>query len=85
MDPGALLLQLFTPAARANPYPIYAQLREAAPVFKTPMGGWMVTRYEQVDRVLRSPAFRSPRGGAAFLRAERSTELSTRVGCARRP
>ena len=26
------------------------------------MGGWMVTRYEQVDRVLRSPAFRTPRG-----------------------
>ncbi|MBA2543432.1 MAG: cytochrome P450 [Deltaproteobacteria bacterium] len=61
-DPGVLLLQLFTPEARANPYPIYAQLREAAPVIRSPMGGWMVTRYEQVDRVLRSSAFRTPRG-----------------------
>ncbi len=61
-DPGSLLLQLFTPQARANPYPIYAQLRELAPVIKSPMGGWMVTRYEPVDRVLRSSAFRTPRG-----------------------
>jgi cytochrome P450 len=61
-DPGQLLMKLFTPEYRANPYPIYAQLREAAPVLKTPMGGWMITRYELVDRVLRSAAFRTPRG-----------------------
>jgi cytochrome P450 len=61
-DPGALLLSLFTPAHRANPYPVYAQLREHAPVFRTPMGTWMITRYDVVDRVLRSSAFRTPRG-----------------------
>lgn len=61
-DPGPLLLSLFTPQHRANPYPIYAQLREHAPVFRTPMGNWMITRYELVDRVLRSSAFRTPRG-----------------------
>jgi len=61
-DPGALLFQLFTPAGRANPYPIYAQLRETAAVIKSPLGGYMVTRYEHVDRMLRSHAFRTPRG-----------------------
>jgi cytochrome P450 len=61
-DPGQLLPKLFTPEYRTNPYPLYAQLREAAAVFKSPMGGWMLTRYEHVDRVLRSAAFRTPRG-----------------------
>lgn len=55
-------MTLFTPQGREDPYPIYAKLREAAPVLKTPFGGWMVTRYEAVDRVLRSSAFRTPRG-----------------------
>jgi cytochrome P450 len=53
---------LFSPAGRANPDPIYATLREAGAVLKTPFGGWLVTRYEAVDRVLRSAAFRTPRG-----------------------
>ncbi len=55
-------MMLLTPDGRANPYPIYATLREAAAVLKTPFGGFMVTRYDAVDRVLRSPAFRTPRG-----------------------
>lgn len=55
-------MMLFSPDGRANPYPIYATLREAGPVLKVPFGGWMVTRYETVDRVLRSTAFRTPRG-----------------------
>lgn len=62
IDTGRAIMMLFTPQGREDPYPLYAQLREAAPVLKTPFGGWMVTRYESVDRVLRSPAFRTPRG-----------------------
>ncbi|MEJ7597750.1 MAG: cytochrome P450 [Kofleriaceae bacterium] len=58
----ATALMLFSPEGRANPYPIYATLRETAAVLKTPLGGWMVTRYEAVDRVLRSASFRTPRG-----------------------
>src|SRR5712691_10253765 len=58
----AAAMMLFSPAGRENPYPIYATLREAAAVFQTPFGGWMVTRYDAVDRVLRSSAFRTPRG-----------------------
>jgi hypothetical protein len=38
----AAAMMLFSPAGRANPYPIYATLREAGAVLKTPFGGWMV-------------------------------------------
>ena len=55
-------MMLFSPEGRADPYPIYATLRELGAVLKTPFGPWMVTRYEPVDRVLRSSAFRTPRG-----------------------
>lgn len=59
---AAMLFNPFSPEFRADPYPLYAKLREAGPVIKTPLGTWMITHYEQVDRVLRSPAFRTPRG-----------------------
>jgi cytochrome P450 len=55
-------MMLFSPAGREDPYPFYATLREAGAVLPTPFGGMMVTRYDAVDRVLRSPAFRTPRG-----------------------
>jgi cytochrome P450 len=57
-----MLFNPFSPEFRADPYPLYAKLREAAPVLKTPLGSYMVTRYAEVDRVLRSQAFRTPRG-----------------------
>jgi cytochrome P450 len=59
---AAMLFNPFSPEFRADPYPLYAKLRDAGPVIKTPLGTYMVTQYEQVDRVLRSPAFRTPRG-----------------------
>jgi cytochrome P450 len=59
---AAMLFNPFSPEFRADPYPLYAKLREAGAVVKTPMGTMMITRYEQVDRVLRSASFRTPRG-----------------------
>ncbi len=59
---AAMLFNPFSPEFRADPYPLYAKLREAAPVLKTPLGSYMVTRYAEVDRVLRSQAVRTPRG-----------------------
>src|SRR5689334_21115829 len=57
------LMLLFNPSApeRSEPYPLYAKIREAAPVMRTPFG-MLVTRYELVNKVLRSSAFRTPRG-----------------------
>jgi cytochrome P450 len=64
MEPQQAFGALFNPLseARADPYPYYAALREAAAVIRTPLGSLMATRYELVDRVLRSSAFRTPRG-----------------------
>ena len=59
-DQAAMLL--FSPQGRANPYPMYEVLREAGAVVRTPFGPHVIGRYETVDKVLRSPAFRTPRG-----------------------
>jgi cytochrome P450 len=40
-----------------NPYPVYAQAREEAPIFFSPIhGAWVVTRYEDVLAILRDPS-----------------------------
>ncbi len=48
---------LFTsPEGRADPYPLYAALREHGPViFSEAAGAWLVTRYDDVDAVVRDP------------------------------
>src|SRR5262245_51679830 len=54
---GALV---FDPTDRAfvtDPYPTYRRLRAEDPVHHSPLGYWIVTRYEDVLRVLRDPAF----------------------------
>jgi cytochrome P450 len=56
------LMMLFSPQGRENPYPLYEVLREAGAVVRSPFGPHIVTRYDTVDKVLRSPAFRTPRG-----------------------
>jgi cytochrome P450 len=46
-----------TPEFRANPYPIYQLLRTAMPVFQTPIGVWLISRYEDGDMILRDKRF----------------------------
>ena len=45
----------FDPDFPANPYPHYASLRETAPVYLTPFGPWVLTRYDDVLAILRDP------------------------------
>jgi cytochrome P450 len=52
----------FSPEFREDPYPTYARMRDAGPIIATAFGPLLVTRYEAVDRILRSAAFRTPRG-----------------------
>ncbi|PXY31919.1 cytochrome P450 [Prauserella muralis] len=50
---------LFDPFAEGfveDPYPQYARLREAAPVYQHPLGFWVVSRYDDVSALLRSGA-----------------------------
>ena len=47
------LLSLTTPAGLADPYPVYAKLREEAPVFRSEVfGGWVLSRYAGCQPVL---------------------------------
>src|SRR5471032_90181 len=45
------------PAFIADPYPFYHRLRETAPVFKTPMGFWLLSRYDDIAASLRDRRF----------------------------
>src|SRR5439155_14814173 len=51
------LAMLADPAVIACPYPAYAGLRAHCPVFEVPgMGLHLITRYDDIARVLRDPA-----------------------------
>ena len=55
-------------AFRTDPYPILNMLREHQPLAKTPMGLWAVSRYEDVERLLRGvPAGMRKRDGTPFV------------------
>ena len=41
------------PAFIADPYPFYHRLRAAAPVWQSPLGMWIVTRYDLAQQVLK--------------------------------
>ncbi len=52
-DPELSLTHLLDPAVLADPYPLYARLREEAPVYFDPfLHTWVVTRYADVLKVL---------------------------------
>ena len=58
--PGAAEVPVFNPldpAFIANPYPIYHRLRAAAPVWRSPLGFSIVTRYHDTALVLRDRRF----------------------------
>ena len=40
-------------AAIACPYPLFAELRQQAPIFSDSLGAWLITRYDDVRSVLR--------------------------------
>jgi len=52
--PPAPLFDPFAPGFTDNPYPQYATMREAAPVYEHPLGFWVLTRYEDVSWLLRA-------------------------------
>ena len=59
----------FAPEFKADPYPVYADLRQNEPVARTePLGFYAVSRYDDVSYVLKSPQlFSSAAMGAATM------------------
>ena len=60
-----LLMRILTdPTVIPDPYPLMAELRQSAPVFRSQVGGqWVLTRYADCRAVLRDPRFGSPDPG----------------------
>lgn len=57
MATDELLFNPFDPAFRANPYPFYDRLRAGAPVYRSPFGFTVLSRYDDVARALRGAEF----------------------------
>src|SRR5216684_5391360 len=58
-----MLIDLFSPAVRQDPYPAYAELRRKAPVHHdTRRNLWLIGRYADVERVLSESEIFSSRG-----------------------
>jgi len=60
-----------TPEGKADPYPRYAALRAHVPVHRSAIGFWVLSRYDDCQRVLRDP-----RVGKDFSGAARALGLS---------
>ncbi len=58
MDAIEILTRLSTPEGRADPYPLYAELRELGEVVAAGPTDVIVTGYEAINSVLRDPGFR---------------------------
>ena len=52
---GLLLQALITPEGQADPYPLYAQMREQATVSRSSLGPYVVNGYDVCQAVLRDP------------------------------
>lgn len=72
-DPGlGGLVDLLSPSHRADPYPGYARLREAAPVWEAAPGFLVLSRYADCARVLRDSRFGHLEGEDAEARHGRA-------------
>jgi cytochrome P450 len=55
-DADAIFDKLFlTAAGRADPYPLYHQLRQTAPVHRAKLGMWVLSRYDDCWAAMRDP------------------------------
>ena len=69
------------PDMHADPYPAYRQLREEDPVhWSEPMEAWILTRYDDVVGVLKSPRFSADRTKARNRFAQLADAMQGEVG-----
>jgi pimeloyl-[acyl-carrier protein] synthase len=57
--PEAPIFNPFDPVTRADPYPSYRRLREEDPVHRSSLGIWVLSRYADIEPILRDPRFSS--------------------------
>jgi cytochrome P450 len=72
------LSNLLRPEIRANPYPLYQQIRSTDPVhWDEPMGFWVLTRYADIVTALRDSRFSKAQGMAVALNRLPEAEQET--------
>jgi len=63
-----------------NPYPLFAELRANNPIhFSNKIGGWVLTRYREVDLVLRDHENYSSKGRVTHLLNQLSSEAQAKI------
>ena len=70
------LFNPLSPEFHTDPYPFYRRLREANPVYLSPLGLWILTRYDDCVTSLRDPRFGRD-GFEAILSAQYGDESET--------
>jgi cytochrome P450 len=63
----------YLPDVHADPYPLYRRLREEDPVHESFQGVWILSRYENVQWVLRDPRFSSDGRNSMLFEAFRES------------
>jgi cytochrome P450 len=64
----------------SNPYPLFDTLRTKSPIFfSTIIGGWVLTKYEDVDAVLRNSEVFSSKGRITHLLNQLEPELQPKL------
>jgi cytochrome P450 len=71
---GGMAFNPMDPAFVADPYPTYQQLRAEDPVHHSPLGFWVLTRYDDVIAALRDPRL-AKEAIAAFVAARFGTAI----------
>ena len=76
---GYLFFNPMDPEFVADPYPMYHRLRSEDPVHRSPLGFWVLTRYEDVVAVLRDHRF-AKEAIASFVAQKLGVELTAGIG-----
>ena len=76
---GDFVFNPMAPEFVADPYPTYHRLRAEDPVHKSPLGFWVLTRYDDVIAVLRDHRF-AKEAIAAYVAQKLGVELTAGIG-----
>jgi cytochrome P450 len=81
MEPDQLLKSALEDGTYfSHPFPLFAQLREEAPVFfSQTLGGWIVTRYEDVSEILHNHTDYSSKGRVLHLIDQLDSETNAQL------
>lgn len=66
----ALVASLMRPPYHDDPYAVYAELRETAPMFRAEDGFWYASSYAAAEEVFRSPDLGQGRGRESRIRSD---------------